>query len=187
MSIISQYFVVSNDIKTTYPLNDENKIVLPTILKEKVLKKYYKTKFSDEVMKELHDNYYTPIPYLDMGYIVRYCSDIGYILYGNILYQYVQNYLEFLYGYKDYTDGFTEIMISIKNTFKHSSSLPLFKYYEVMDDYRYPGGHSGGSFSVCIGTLYRLISINDNKKLSKKDKLANWYKYCVNNKFHVIL
>ena len=108
------------------------------------------------------------------------------ILYGNELYQYVQNYLEFLYGYKDYTDEFTDIITSIKKTFTHSSGLPLFKYYELMDDYRYPGGHSGGSFSVCLGTLYRLIYINDNK-ISKKDKLSNWHKYCVNNKFHFIL
>ena len=186
MSISSQYFVVSNDTKPTYPLNNENKIVLPVCLQEKLLKKYYKTKFSNEVMKELRDNYYTPIPYLDMGYIVRYSPNANNIIYDNQLYQCVQNYLEFLYGYKDYTDEFTDIITSIKKTFKHSSSLPLFKYYELMDDYRYPGGHSGGSFSVCIGTLYRLIHINNNK-ISKKDKLINWHNFCVTNKFHFTL
>jgi hypothetical protein len=198
MEPFCQSEVYSNDIETTYPLNTyphpdcsqdrqtKKVIVLPNCLKEKILSHNYKTKFSNEVMKELRDNYYTPIPYLDMGYVVRHCSDTGNMLYGNILYQYVQNYLNFLYGYKDYTDEFTEIIVSIKNTYKSVYSSSPFKYEELMDDYRYPGSHSGGSFAICRTTLYYLIDIN-TKKISKKDKLSEWNKFCVINKFHINL
>tara|TARA_B100000242_G_C42945610_1_gene438543 strand:- start:342 stop:956 length:615 start_codon:yes stop_codon:yes gene_type:complete len=162
---------------------NEYKIVLPYCLKEKLLTKYYKLKFSNEVMKELKDNYYSPIPYLDMGYVVRYCPDDRNILFGNELYQCVQNYFEFLYGYKDYTEEFTKIISSIKNMYLRSDFLPIFMYESVLDDYHYPGGHSGGSFSICARTLYHLIKIN-TKKISKKDKIASWIKYCVINRFY---
>ena len=45
---------------------NEHKIVLPYCLKDKLLTKYYKQKFSNEVMKELRIFYYTPIPYLQI-------------------------------------------------------------------------------------------------------------------------
>lgn len=199
MDNFQSYFVDSNDTQTTYEtevnetvvdktvvnMNDEMtkySIVLPYCLKDKLLTKYYKQKFSNEVMKELRDNYYTPIPYLDMSYIVRYSVNSG-VLYGNDLYQCVQNYLEFLYGYKDYTEEFTQIITSIKNMYTNSRFIPDFMYSEVLDDYHYPGGHSGGSFSVCARTLYLLININDDCLLSKKDKLTKWRKYCITNRF----
>lgn len=156
---------------------------LPYTLKEKVLTKYYKNKFSFEVLNELKDHYYSYIPYLDMGYIARYYPDVERILYSNALYQYVQNYLEFLYGYKDFTNEFNNIIKSIKNTFTHSTSIPLFMYYELMDDYRFPGDHSGGSFSVCLGTLYRLIKINASQ-MSKKEKLQSWREFCIINRLY---
>lgn len=200
MDICQPYFVDSNDTQTTYEnevdinevnetavnMNEkmtEHRIDLPYCLKDKLLTKYYKQKFSNEVMIELQDNYYQPIPYLDMGYIVRYSKNNGNILYGNELYQCVQNYLEFLYGYKDYTEEFTQIIISIKNMYINSGYIPDFMYSAVLDDYHYPGGHSGGSFSVCARTLYLLIKNNDDCLLSKQDKLTKWRKYCITNRF----
>ena len=118
-----------------------------------------------------------------MGYVARYYPDIERILYSNALYQYVQNYLEYLYGYKDFTNEFADIINSIKNTFNHSTSIPLFMYYELMDDYRFPGEHSGGSFSVCLGTLYRLIKINASQ-MSKKEKLQSWREFCIINRLY---
>ena len=156
---------------------------LPYTLKEKVLTKYYKNKFSFEVLNELKEYYYSYIPYLDMGYVARYYLDIERILYSNALYQYVQNYLEFLYGYKDFTNEFTDIIKSIKNTFTHASSIPLFMYYEIMDDYRFPGDHSGGSFSVCLGTLHRLIKINTSS-MTKKEKIQHWREFCIINRLY---
>lgn len=156
---------------------------LPLQLKERVFTIYFKNKFSSEVLNELLTDYSSDIPYLDMGYVARYCPDIERILYGNGLYQYVQNYLEFLYGYKDFTNEFTDIIKSIKQTFSHSSSIPLFRYYEIMDDYHFPGGHSGGSFSVCLGTLHRLIKINTSH-MSKKEKLQSWREFCIINRLY---
>ena len=156
---------------------------LPYTLKEKVLTKYYKNKFSFEVLNQLKEYYYSYIPYLDMGYVARYYPDVERILYSNALYQYVENYLEFLYGYKDFTNEFADIIKSIKNTFTHSTSIPLFMYYELMDDYRFPGEHSGGSFSVCLGTLYRLIKINASQ-MNKKEKLRSWREFCIINRLY---
>ena len=67
--------------------------------------------------------------------------------------------------------------------FINSEYIPDFMYSESLDDYHYPGGHSGGSFSICVRTLYLLIKINENCLLSKQDKLAKWRKYCITNRF----
>lgn len=156
---------------------------LPHQLKERVFTMYYKNKFSYEVLNQLKEYYHSDIPYLDMGYVARYCSDIGSTLYGNRLYQYVQNYLDFLYGYKDFTEEYPEIIKSIKSTFTRSCGIPVFTYYELMDDYRYPGVHSGGSFAVCISALHRLIKINTGN-ISKKEKIQSWKKFCIVNRLY---
>ena len=167
----------------------KRQIKLPYHIENKVYKQYYKSVFSNEVLDELKEYYCSSYPYMDMGYIARYCQSNSNRLYGNSLFQYVQNYLEFLYGYKDFTDEFDEILISIKNMFD-DRYLPTIKYMEKLDDYHYPGGHSGGSMSVCLNSLYRLIKthhfveefIGEEKvtrcRMNMKYKRALWKQYC---------
>ncbi len=115
--------------------------------------------------------------------MARYCPNVGRVLYGNGLFQYVQNYLEFLYGYKDFTEEYPEIINSIKKSATNSSGIPLFMYNEIMDDYHLPGGHSGGSFSLCLASLHHLIKINTSHK-SKKVKVQSWREFCIINRLY---
>lgn len=52
-----------------------------------------------------------------------------------------------------------------------------------MDDYHLPGGHSGGSFSLCLASLHHLIKINTSHK-SKKVKVQSWREFCIINRLY---